>query len=69
MTEAEQLDYWRSGNEIVQACLEKAAKGRHEDAPFPLDAQQAALYHAAQVDAYRHALEMMGVPECLRVMA
>ncbi len=67
MTDAEQLAYWRRGHEIIEARLAKAVQAKHEDAPFPMDAEQAAQYHAAQVDAYRDALEMMGVPECVRL--
>lgn len=66
MTRAEKLEYWLKGTAIIEGRLAKAALAKHEDAPFPLDAEQAALWHAAQVDAYRDALEMMGVPESER---
>lgn len=59
------LVYWKGGHEIIEARLAKSAAAEHGDAPFPLDAEQAALWHSAQADAYRDALEMMGVPEAL----
>lgn len=57
------LQYWLDGTRLIEACLAKAEKAEFEDAPFPLDPEQAALWHRAQLEAYRHALEMMGVPE------
>lgn len=55
--------YWKSGEAVIEACLAKALKADHADAPFPFDEQQAALWHQAQAAAYQHALEMMGYPE------
>lgn len=55
--------YWRQGAQIVQACLDKAAKADPLDAPMPMTAAEAAIWHRAQVEAYRHALEMMAPPE------
>lgn len=65
-SDADRIAYWRRGTEIIEGRLLKAVAAKHEDAPFPFDAEQAALYHAAQVDAYRDALEMMGVPDAMR---
>lgn len=61
--------YWRQGAQIVQACLDKAdrcASHAHQaflEAPIGLTAEQAQLWHRAQAEAYRHALEMMAPPE------
>jgi hypothetical protein len=62
--DAEQLAYWRRGHAIIEGRLTKAVAAKHEDAPFPMDAQEAAAWHYAQANAYQDALEMMGVPEC-----
>ena len=67
MTEAEQLAYWKRGHEIIELRLAKAAIANHVDAPFPFDKEEAALWHRAQAEAYLDALEMMGVPECVRL--
>lgn len=56
------LVYWTDGANIIKQCLAKAVRAEHADAPFPMDAEQAALWHRAQAEAYRHALEMMGPP-------
>jgi hypothetical protein len=50
-----------SGIKIVEECLAKAVEAKHEDAPFPLDEAQAKLWHRAQMEAFRHALEMISV--------
>jgi hypothetical protein len=50
-----------SGIDIIEKCLAKAVKAEHEDAPFPLDEAQAKLWHRAQMEAFRHALEMISV--------
>lgn len=54
--------YWRKGTEIIERCLKKAAAASPSDAPFPLVGDEARLWHQAQAEAYRHALEMMGAP-------
>ena len=55
--------YWIDGTKLIEKCLATAVESKWENAPFPLDEEQAALWHRAQLEAYRHALEMMGVPE------
>lgn len=58
----EDITYWQRGHAVVETRLAKAVKGEWADAPFPLDDKEAALWHRAQAEAYRDALEMMGVP-------
>lgn len=53
---------WRKGTEIIERCLKKVAAACPSDAPFPLVGDEARLWHQAQAEAYRHALEMMGAP-------
>jgi hypothetical protein len=60
--EVEAMDYWKEGAAIVEACLAKAQKADPSDAPMPLVGKKAALWHRAQAEAYRHALEMMAPP-------
>ncbi len=55
-----QIAYWKQGADIIEACLAKAVAADPRDAPIPLDADQSALWHRAQAEAYRHCLEMMG---------
>lgn len=50
---------WKEGADVIEGCLAKAVRAEHSDAPFPLDEAQAKLWHQAQAEAYRHALEMM----------
>lgn len=57
------LTYWTLGAQLVEGCLARAVRGDHADAPFPLDEAQAKLWHRAQAEAFRHALEMMAPPE------
>lgn len=59
----------RSGLDIIEKCLVKATQADHSDAPFPYDPEQAAIYHRAQQDAYRHTLEMVSLPENLGMLA
>lgn len=59
----EKLAYWQRGTDLINECLKKAHRADHGDAPFPLDEKEAKFWHNAQMEAYRHALEMMGVPE------
>jgi hypothetical protein len=47
------------GREIIEAALKRALASKHEDAPFGLDHDEAAIWHQAQASAYQHALEMM----------
>ena len=60
--------YWQQGATIIEACLSKAdrcSKDSHEgflEAPIGLTPEQAKLWHQAQMEAYRHALEMMAPP-------
>lgn len=54
------LDYWREGTELIETCLARAEKADPLDAPMPLTGNDAKLWHTAQMEAYRHALEIMG---------
>lgn len=49
-----------SAVDILERALAVAVRADPSDAPFGLDPEQAALWHRAQVEAYRHALEMLG---------
>lgn len=53
---------WQDGTKIIQECLVQAEKADPCDVPFPLVGDEARLWHCAQFNAYRHALEMMGEP-------
>jgi hypothetical protein len=52
----------QDGAGVIERCLAKAAAADPADAPIPLVGEEAALWHQAQAEAYRHALEMMGPP-------
>jgi len=54
-----------SGLAIIEECLTVAVKAEHANAPFPLDASQAELWHRAQMEAYRHTLEMISIDKTL----
>lgn len=54
--------YWQQGAQLIQACLDKAVAADPAEAPMPLTGADAALWHRAQMEAYRHALEMMAPP-------
>lgn len=56
------LIYWLNGAAIIEEYLKVAIAENPADAPFPLVGREAAIWHEAQADAYRHALEMMGPP-------
>jgi hypothetical protein len=56
------IAYWQHGQQIVERCMEKAQQANPADAPMPLVGDEAALWHRAQMEAYRHCLEMMGYP-------
>jgi hypothetical protein len=58
-----QIRYWKRGTDLINECLKTAARADHGDAPFPLDHAEAKFWHNAQMEAYRHALEMMGLPQ------
>lgn len=58
-----QVRYWKRGTDLINECLKTAARADHGDAPFPLDHAEAKFWHNAQMEAYRHALEMMGLPQ------
>lgn len=59
----EQMRYWKRGTDLINECLKTAARAEHGDAPFPLDHAMAKFWHNAQMEAFRHSLEMMGLPE------
>jgi len=44
---------------LFEDALAKAARGDHAEAPFPLDPEQAALWHRAQTSALQWVLEML----------
>lgn len=50
-----------SGIAVIEKCLAVSVKADHADAPFPFDDKQAAFWHRSQVDAFRHALEMISI--------
>lgn len=57
--------YWSEGTAIVEAARNKAiAQAKSEEwyswAPMGMSPEQARGYHAGKIDAYQHALEMMG---------
>lgn len=52
--------YWKDGSKIIEGCLAKSLDADPSDAPFPLIGNDAKIWHLAQANAYRHALEMMG---------
>lgn len=58
--------YWLDGTAVIERRLADADKGELVAAPFPLSAEQVQLWQRAQREAYRHALETMGVPIDLR---
>ena len=47
-----------AGLDIVERCLTKATMAKLNDAPAHLDPEKANIWHQAQAEAYRHALEM-----------
>lgn len=47
------------GATVIEECLATATSANHLDAPFPLTAAQAALWHRAQQSAYVYVLEML----------
>src|SRR3546814_18498092 len=54
------IAYWKHGQQIVERCLEKAQQANNADAPMPLVGEEAAIWHRAQMEAYRNCAEMMG---------
>lgn len=63
---AQATDYWREGTRLIEEKLARAARADFADAPFGSSPHEAALWHKAQAEAFRHALEMMGIPQDLR---
>lgn len=61
-----QIGYWQRGHELIEECLAKCVKADPLDAPFPLIGTEVKQWHAYRGEAFRHALEMMGVPEMSR---
>lgn len=57
---AKAIGYWKDGTQIIEQKLAVAAQGNWNDAPAGLSLVEARLWHRAQAEAYRHALEMMG---------
>lgn len=47
------------GVKVIEKCLAKATRAEHADAPFPLDYEQASIWHRAQQSAYVYVLEML----------
>lgn len=48
-----------SGADVIEKCLAVATRAEHADAPFPMNAQQGAVWHQAQRTAYQYVLEML----------
>jgi GNAT superfamily N-acetyltransferase len=48
-----------SGAEVIEKCLAVATRAKHADAPFPMNAEQGAVWHRAQRTAYQYVLEML----------
>lgn len=47
---------------LFERALAAAQKADYADAPFPLNEQQAALYHRTRADLLQWVLEMLDVP-------
>lgn len=58
-----QIEYWQRGTTNILKCLDEAAKADPLDAPIQLVGVEAKRWHSYRAEAFRHALEMMGVPE------
>lgn len=48
-----------SGADVIEKCLAVATRAEHADAPFPMNAEQGAVWHRAQRTAYQYVLEML----------
>lgn len=48
-----------SGADVIEKCLAVAVRAEHADAPFPMTAEQGAIWHGAQRTAYQYVLEML----------
>lgn len=48
-----------SGADVIEECLAVATRAAHADAPFPMNAEQGAIWHQAQRTAYQYVLEML----------
>lgn len=57
------LGYWQRGTDIINKRLAECVKADTNDAPIPLVGGEAKQWHSYRGEAYRDALEMMGVPE------
>lgn len=60
----EQITYWRRGTKVIIKCLEEARKADPMEAPIPFVGIEAKRWHAFRAEAFRHSLEMMGIPSC-----
>lgn len=65
----EQISYWKRGTEVIIKCLDEANAADPLDAPIPFVGIEAKRWHAYRAEAFRHSLEMMGVPECFEPRA
>jgi len=48
-----------SGLGIIEKCLGQSARADHLDSPLGMDAENAGIWHRAQVSAYQYVLEML----------
>jgi len=48
-----------SGADVIEKYLAVATRAEHADAPFPMNAEQGAIWHRAQRTAYQYVLEML----------
>lgn len=63
-------DHWREGTRIIETLRnDKIAQAKspewYSHTPIGMTPEAARGYLAGQIDAYQHALEMMGNPEVL----
>ena len=49
------------GINTIENCLKDSVAADPSNAPFPLSEKEAKLWHLAQMEAYKHALEMIMV--------
>ncbi len=74
MAEMTQEDYWRDGTALIERqrkeCIAHArGPDWYSHAPMGMSPDQARGYLAGKIDAWQHALEMMGHPEILNAIA
>lgn len=55
------IQLMREGADAIEQCIRKAERADPADVPF-LGAEYAAIWHRAQAEAYRHALDLMEPP-------